>query len=138
MNQIIHGSKVLLALATGDCVMCHNESSGHVTDAKYQSAENILNGGYDYRGEFIGLEFFIKPKTILLNGVEIPAPFKPKIGVTFWYIRPAEKDGYYRAEFNDLEFDNNVIQFGAWDSEDKIKEVVKVVRNVFNCGDNQC
>lgn len=138
MSKLISGKEVLISLANGDCVMCHNESTGHVVDVRYYSANDILNGGYEYRGEFFGLEFFIKPKTILFNGAEIPAPFKPKVGETFWYIRPAERDGYCCTEFKDLEFDNNAIQFGAWDSEDKIKEVVKAVRNVFNCGDNQC
>lgn len=130
MSKLISGKEVLISLANGDEVEYLSTKSGNTWNKVTSMSVNLIIADH--------FQFRIKPKTIMLNGVEIPAPFKPEVGETFWYIRPAERDGYYCTKFKDLEFDNNVIQFGAWDSEDKIKEVVKAVRNVFNCGDNQC
>lgn len=137
MSKLIGGKEVLISLANGDCVMCRNESSGRVTDAKYQSVENILDGGYEYRGEFIGLKFFIKPITIMLNGVEIPAPFDSK-DVDKCFIKCFIIDTSCEGWFREIHPSNVWGDSMVWDSEDKIKEVVKAVRNVFNCGDNQC
>lgn len=76
--------------------------------------------------------FRIKPKTITLNGIEVPAPFEPKEGDEFWYISPMTKYGYDVGCYGDKLIKN--IQFGAWRTEDEIKQVVAALRSVFKGG----
>lgn len=74
MSELISGKEALIALANGEEVLFRNKSTGHTNHAKYQTIECIQNGYYEYCGERIYLEFFIKPRTISLNGVEVPKP----------------------------------------------------------------
>lgn len=75
-------------------------------------------------------EFRLKPRTILINGIEVPAPFKPKEGDRFWFISSNWTDGY---SFGDFSEKNHVhlTQFGAWRTEEEIKQVVEALRQVF-------
>ena len=74
--------------------------------------------------------FRLKPRTILINGIEVPAPFEPKIGEECWVLNESLKygDGYKLI----LSHENgNNYNFGAWDSEVKVKQVVAALRKVF-------
>ncbi|MEO9348007.1 hypothetical protein [Acinetobacter radioresistens] len=72
----------------------------------------------------------VKPKTILINGIEVPAPFEPKINEFYYCISPFDACGYtrYRKEDN---FGYGYDQFGAWRTEEEIKQVVAALRQVF-------
>ena len=70
MSKLISGKEALIALANGEEVLFRNKSTGDTNHAKYQTAECIQNGYYEYCGERIYIEFFIKPRTITINGVE--------------------------------------------------------------------
>ena len=78
---------------------------------------NELKGG--------ACEFRLKPRTITLNGIEVPAPFEPEKGEAFYYIAPSQDKGYF---YNTNE---RFHQFGAWRTEDEIKQVVEALRSVF-------
>ena len=71
-------------------------------------------------------DFRLKPRTITINGIEMPAPFEPKEGEDYWHINPRYEKGYH---FND-ELDS-FCQFGAWRTEEEIKQVVAALRQVF-------
>lgn len=73
-------------------------------------------------------QFRLKPKTILLNGIEVPAPFEPKHGDDVWYISNALDCCYSRLVFNT----GDDFGIGFWKSEDEIKQVVSALRSVFN------
>jgi hypothetical protein len=75
-------------------------------------------------------KFRLKPRTISINGIEVPAPFEPKEGDRFWFISSSWTDGY---SFGDFSEKNHVhlTQFGAWRTEEEIKQVVAVLRQVF-------
>ena len=78
-------------------------------------------------------EFRLKPRTITINGIEVPAPFEPKDNENFYVIDCDSKDGYRKI--------SNMIhsswtQFGAWRTEDEIKQVVAAFRNVFGRSDD--
>lgn len=136
MNNLISSKEAKLAWANGECVEFRNQK-----DKWYEGWTNIYdakNGFSIQEFDDSNYEFRIKPKTIILNGVEIPAPFKPKVGDTYWFLTTNYENGYDYLKNSTGEYDSRLAQFGAWDSEDKIKEVVRAVRNVFNCGDNQC
>jgi len=89
---------------------------------------NELNG---YQFSAPHYKFRLKPRTIEINGIEVPAPFEPKEGEEYWWINPNEKLGY-DWDSNDLEHrDYNRIAMGVWSTEDEIKQVVAALRSVF-------
>lgn len=129
MSKLISGKEVLIALANGEEVLFRNKSTGDTNHAKYQTAECIQNGYYEYCGERIYLEFFIKPRTITLNGIEIPAPFEPKLDDVVYYLTTTKNEGYTWGHFHPS--DAQMTQFGAWRTEEEIKQVVSALRSVF-------
>ena len=76
------------------------------------------------------VKFRLKPRTITLNGIEVPAPFEPKDGDLFWHISPEYEKWYGRTMYNDGNVDTWQ-QFEAWRSEEEIKQVVDALRSVF-------
>ena len=75
-------------------------------------------------------EFRIKPRTIKIE-LEIPAPFEPKDGERFYYLDARCSKGYMLVE----KINSNCVadQFGAWRTEEEIKQVVAALKSVFNC-----
>ena len=116
MCNLISGKEALIALANGEQV------------------EFFYRDVWDSIGEMIVIDHFIsdkfkfrlKPRTITINGIEVPAPFEPKEGDIYWHINPRYEKGYH---FND-ELDS-FCQFGAWRTEEEIKQVVAALREVF-------
>ena len=72
-------------------------------------------------------KFRLKPRTITLNGVELPMPFKPKVGDIAYFLSEGYEDGY---SFTDI-FDTSPACFGYWKTEEEIKQVVAALRQVF-------
>ena len=76
-------------------------------------------------------KFRLKPSTISINGIEVPAPFEPKEGDKYYYIDSNRKI-CYDWDNNDCETtDENRVAFGAWRTEEEIKQVVAALRQVF-------
>lgn len=73
-------------------------------------------------------KFRLKPRTITINGIEVPAPFKPEDGDQFWHLYPSMGRGY---NFTVSIDSDHYQQFGAWRTEDEIKQVVAALRQVF-------
>lgn len=71
----------------------------------------------------------IKQRTITLN-VEIPAPFEPEDGDVVYFIDCDTKIGY-SSDIIGQGCDPEWIQFGAWKSEDEIKQVVAALRSAL-------
>lgn len=94
------------------------------------SIPQILKGHNDAYDSFAlaKLVFRLKPRTITLN-VEIPAPFEPKDGEIFWILSTNYECGYVQIFFyrND-EQGERLAQFGAWRTEEEIKQVVAALR----------
>jgi len=76
------------------------------------------------------IKFRVKPKTILINGIEVPAPFEPKAGEEYFYIQSC-RNGYARSRFNSEHCDQHLVALGAWRTEEEIKQVVAALRQVF-------
>ena len=77
----------------------------------------------------------LKPRTITVNGIEVPAPFKPKNGEDFYYLDCTSDNygGWAKTSWRNVEsdaFKNNTV-FGAWRTEEEIKQVVAALRQVF-------
>lgn len=72
--------------------------------------------------------FRLKPRTITLN-VEIPAPFEPKEKDIFWTLSTNYKCGYVQILcYRNDEQGERLAQFGAWRTEEEIKQVVAALR----------
>ena len=120
MSKLISGKEAKLAWANGKKLQIANMIAGEdfydINDSN--TTLNIFDLDF-YR-------FRLKPRTISINGIEVPAPFEPKVGEDYWHINPRYEKGYH---FND-ELDS-FCQFGAWRTEDEIKQVVSALRSVF-------
>lgn len=126
MSELINGKEALIALVNGEEVEYFDtretfKSIGW-TDAKGMQAWLFIqstDGLYKFR---------IKPKTILLNGIEVPAPFEPKDGERVWFICDDNDFGYAKSE----SYGGDIKSFyGWWRTEDEIKQVVSALRSIF-------
>ena len=78
-------------------------------------------------------KFRLKPRTISINGIEVPAPFEPKDDDKFFYLNDGEEVGYIVCT-HDWGFDPSGLNFGAWRTEEEIKQVVSALRSIFKGG----
>ncbi len=122
MNEFISGDEVKLAWAKGEKVQWRQSF-----DWDDLGATNIL-GIFDDED----IEFRLKPRTITINGMEVPAPFEPKDGDKYWFMDVNNRRGYeYDVcgidHFNDEQWSF----FGTWRTEEEIKQVVAALRSVF-------
>ena len=73
-------------------------------------------------------EFRLKPRTITLNGIEVPAPFEPKNGddCRCYCINTSHKIGYdwYHCSHHSV---GRIV----WRSEEEVKQVVEALRSIF-------
>lgn len=60
-------------------------------------------------------KFRLKPRTIKLS-LEIPAPFEPKEGETYYFITTSNSQGFDFTEFDDSDGDKLYMQLGAYRS----------------------
>ena len=74
----------------------------------------------------------LKPNTITLNGIEVPAPFEPKVGEKYWFI--ADYTSYAYSDTQEGTGINSSI--GKWRSEDEVKQVVAALRQVLGRSDD--
>ena len=118
MSTFITGREALIALANGEDVEYKLDKSWF--DAVYLSAFDFLSGNYKFR---------IKSRTINLNGIEIPVPFKPKTGDMVWCLNELAEKGYEaRTAYDEEDFVSNI---GYWRSESDVEQVVGVLRSVL-------
>ncbi|MDC5072884.1 hypothetical protein NRA08_17550 [Acinetobacter baumannii] len=73
--------------------------------------------------------FRLKPQTIKLE-LEIPKPFEPKEGEIFWFVSSSRSIGYDFTEHEAAKIDSTFSQFGAWHTEEEVKQVVAQLRKL--------
>ena len=121
MSNLISGKEALIALANGEDV------------------EFYHNNCWSWVGEMIIIKHFVddvfrfrlKPRTITINGVEVPAPFEPKIGEEYWCFSTQTRLGYGHNTYKSECEDRRYVSMGAWRTEEEIKQVVAALRKVF-------
>ena len=126
MTNLISGKDALRALADGKEVEYEVVVDKVWKLISSMSVNLILNDNFRFR---------IKPRTISINGIEVPAPFEPKNGEDFYYLDCTSDNygGWAKTAWRNIEsdsFKNNTV-FGAWRTEEEIKQVVAVLRQVF-------
>ncbi|MDO7235171.1 hypothetical protein Q5M68_17790 [Acinetobacter baumannii] len=133
LEGLVDGKAALTAALAGETVQISVEPWEEKNWDTFNPLEDDLSTKVFFTGMSEGVQkvfFRIKPKTILINGVEVPAPFKPKEGDTFYYLNDGEECGYIKCE-HDWAFDPKHLNFGAWRTEEEIKQVVAALRKVF-------
>ena len=119
MSNLISGKEALIALANGEEV------------------EFFYRDVWDSIGEMIVIDHFmsgkfkfrLKPRTITLNGVEVPAPFdepKDEDDCRCYCINTSHKNGYdwYHCSHHSA---GRIV----WRTEEEIKQVVEALRSIF-------
>lgn len=128
-GKLISGKEALIALCDGLKVEYRMKGAsnwGNDQKTIYLNLNNFMTGQYEFR---------LKPRTISINGIEVPAPFEPKNGEDFYYLDCTSDNygGWAKTSWRNVEsdaFKNNTV-FGAWRTEDEIKQVVEALRQVF-------
>ena len=117
MSELISGKEAKLAWASGEVVQI--KFSDGWFDLHDDLKLSIFNNSL--------FKFRLKPRTITINGIEVPAPFEPKEDEVIWVLSDMHNDGYMRSKHKD----NFGYAFGAWRTEEEIKQVVAALRSVF-------
>ena len=118
-SKLISGKEALIALANGEDVECRAYEHNWINvDNKHHHLSLFFDDSFQFR---------IKPRTIKLS-LEIPAPFEPNNWDEIWFLNPDYGCGYANGDYDPAE---SVIQFGAWRTEEEIKQVVAALRQVF-------
>lgn len=118
--ELISGKDALIALANGEDV------------------EFFYRDVWDSIGEMIVIDHFmsdkfkfrLKPRTITINGIEVPAPFEPKEDCQVWIINDGKTDNCRKYNY-EVEGDKRNTFIGMWRTEEEIKQVVSALRNVL-------
>ena len=120
MSELISGKEALIALANGSDVQvqCVGDTAWH-NSTQWTVGELLRWQGL----------FRLKPRTITINGIEVPAPFEPKDGDDFriYYLHGLHERGYdwmHSAHYREFHL--------AWRTEEEIKQVVAALRSIFN------
>ena len=116
MSKLISGKEALIALANGEDVEYYKHEW---MDVNRLSVRYLTSSDSMYK-------FRLKPRTITINGIEVPAPFKPEIGELYYYLWDCQ-GGYSSTSYKD----SDPVVIGAWRTEEEIKQVVAVVAGVF-------
>ena len=120
MSELIGGKEALIALANGKEVLIRSRHWDNFDDLTQDFSLNVF-----FMDEY---EFKLKPRTITINGIEVPAPFEPKEGERFYYFSDEYTTGYASAERTGFYGD---MRLGAWSTEEEIKQVVAALRSIF-------
>lgn len=129
-GKLISMEKARLAWANKIPIEYTSDALGEWFDVNNSNTLGIFE-----RSDF---KFRLKPRTILINGIEVPAPFEPKNGEDFYYLDCTSDNygGWAKTSWRNVEsdaFKNNTV-FGAWRTEEEIKQVISALRFVLNGG----
>lgn len=128
MSELISGKEAKLAWANGKKLQIANTIVGE--DFYDMDDSNTMLNIFDL--DFY--QFRLKPRTVNLNGIEMPAPFEPKEGETYWCFSTQTVIGYGHNVYESERADRRFINMGAWRTKEEIKQVVSALRSIFKGG----
>ena len=123
MSELISGKDALIAIANGEEVEFKDGME------KWENIKHHMNLDLSmFLTAPEWMKFRLKPRTITINGIEVPAPFEPKVGDEVWFLNDDSERGYgCSAEY----YKDIKSYFGWWRTEEEIKQVVAALREVF-------
>lgn len=125
---LISGADVPALIKKGESVQFRSafnvQGGGEWKDLELERDEEEFSLGDLINTRF---EWRLKPQTIKLE-LELPKPFEPKEGEKYWHIYPSSGRGYHFVR--SFEDDDVWCQFGAWRTEEEIKQVVEQLRKI--------
>lgn len=124
-GKLISGKEALIALANGEDVQ-YFDTRETFKKLGWSCAKDMQAWLFLKKDNFF--KFRLTPRTININGIEVPAPFEPEDGEQFWHLYPSMGRGY---NFTVSVDSDHYQQFGAWRTEEEIKQVVAALRQVF-------
>lgn len=128
MSELISGKEAWIAKSDHKNVewKLNGISWSELTDSEFMSWDTsrfLSDTRYQFR---------LKPRTIMIGGVEVPAPFEPKEGDIYWFPDVDASKSYSSDIWgHDGSEDNMWSVFGAWRTEVEIKQVVAALRKLF-------
>lgn len=120
MSKLISGEEAKKAWANGEMVQWRQTFSWN--DLGVMNMLGIFDAD--------DIEFRLKPRTVKINGIEVPAPFEPKEDGMFYILDDGCSSGY-RTYAYEVDGDAANLFFGLWRTEEEIKQVVAALRSVF-------
>ena len=121
MSKLISGKGALIALANGEGVECRAYGKNWINaNNKHHPLSLFFDDSFQFR---------LKPRTITINGIEVPASFNGQLAHKqyAYVLSTAHPKGYDGIKF----YDGNVQPLFCWTDEDEIKQVVSALRSVF-------
>ena len=121
MSKLISGKEALIALANGEGVECRAYGKNWINaNNKHHPLSLFFDDSFQFR---------LKPRTITINGIEVPASFNGQLAHKqyAYVLSTAHPKGYDGIKF----YDGNVQPLFCWTDEDEIKQVVSALRSVF-------
>lgn len=116
MSNLISGKEAKLVWANGEQLQI-----AHLSMKEWEELDDNYSLSVFDNDRYV---FRIKPKTITLNSIEVPAPFEPKNGEKYWIISDDYIGGYTSTNIPS-------VSIAAWRNEDEIRQVVAALRSVF-------
>lgn len=116
MSEFIIGDEAKKAWANGEIVQWRQASSW--SDLGFMNTLGIFDDE--------DIEFRLKPRTITINGIEVPLPFEPKPYEFYFALSDDYESGYFST--NKI---SNDMMLGKWRTEEEIKQVVAALRSIF-------
>lgn len=120
MSELISGKEALIALANDQDVE-YMDTSNTFKSLGWSNAFGLETNLF-FSDRF---KFRLKPSTIKINGIEVPAPFEPKPGELYYHPCGYRECGYWFNTNDGFDY------LGAWRTEYEIKQVVAALRSVF-------
>lgn len=119
MSELISGKDALIALANGEEVQLQVLGDMNWHDSTQWTVGELLC----FKGKFR-----LKPRTIYINGIEVPATFEPKCMEDFYVIDGTHSQGWVNGNPANpaLSMENP-----KWRTEEEIKQVVAALRSIF-------
>ena len=126
-GKLISGKDALIAIGEGEEIEYKFKDSNGWMPQNCLTIDGYLSDVAIFR---------LKPRTITLNGIEVPTPFEPKEEDQYWYLDSNDPQGYNTDIRNHEEMFSQFkktafCQIGLWRTEEEIKQVVAALRQVF-------
>ena len=118
MTKLLSGKEAKLAWANGEQLQV-----AHITENEWRDLNDNYALAVFTSDKYV---FRLKPRTLTINGIEVPAPFEPKESEIYWYLTDS-RCGYGCIENKE----GCRVGIAAWRTEDEIKQVVAALRQVF-------